>query len=70
MADQGLARARAAPATCATSSSRRNDEGGTVIVGPDDTAATAYGRMRAADVSQLPVLEGDRSSASSTRATC
>jgi cystathionine beta-synthase len=37
---------------------RRFDAGGTVTVGPDDTLLVAYNRMRAADVSQLPVLEG------------
>jgi cystathionine beta-synthase len=36
--------------------SRRFDAGGTVTAGPDDTLLTAYNRMRAADVSQLPVL--------------
>ncbi len=35
-------------------------EGGAVTVGPDDTLDTAYKRMRVADVSQLPVLDGDR----------
>jgi cystathionine beta-synthase len=36
---------------------RSHREGGTVYVGPDDTLLTAYGRMRRADVSQLPVLD-------------
>ncbi len=36
--------------------SRRFDTGATVTVGPEDTLLTAYHRMRAADVSQLPVL--------------
>ena len=36
---------------------RTYGEGGAVTVGPDDTLLTAYGRMRAADVSQLPVLD-------------
>ncbi len=36
--------------------SRRFDTGATVTVGPGDTLLTAYNRMRAADVSQLPVL--------------
>jgi cystathionine beta-synthase len=35
-------------------------EGGAVTVGPDDTLDTAYKRMRVADVSQLPVLDGER----------
>jgi cystathionine beta-synthase len=33
---------------------------GAVTVGPDDTLLTAYNRMRAADVSQLPVLDDGR----------
>lgn len=40
--------------------SRSADEGDVVSVGPDDTLAVAYGRMRQADVSQLPVMEGGR----------
>jgi cystathionine beta-synthase len=36
--------------------SRRFDTGAAVTVGPDDTLLTAYNRMRAADVSQLPVV--------------
>ena len=39
---------------------RSADEGDVVSVGPDDTLATAYGRMRQADVSQLPVMEDGR----------
>ena len=37
--------------------SRRFDTGATVTVGPQDTILTAYNRMRAADVSQLPVVD-------------
>ena len=37
--------------------SRRYEEGGVVSVGPGDTLLTAFARMRAADVSQLPVLD-------------
>jgi cystathionine beta-synthase len=37
---------------------RRFDAGGSVAVGPDDTLLIAYNRMRAADVSQVPVLQG------------
>ena len=37
---------------------RRFDAGGAVTVGPGDTLLIAYNRMRAADVSQLPVVEG------------
>jgi cystathionine beta-synthase len=36
---------------------RSHREGGTVTVGPDDTLINAYGRMRRADVSQLPVID-------------
>ncbi|MCR9256197.1 MAG: cystathionine beta-synthase [Alphaproteobacteria bacterium] len=40
--------------------SRRLDKGEIVSVGPKDTLATAFTRMRLHDVSQLPVLEDDR----------
>jgi cystathionine beta-synthase len=39
---------------------RRFREGGSVTVGPDDALLTAYNRMRGADVSQLPVIDGGR----------
>ncbi|MCW5626459.1 MAG: cystathionine beta-synthase [Burkholderiales bacterium] len=39
---------------------RRFDEGGTVTVGPDDKLSIAYSRMKLYDVSQLPVMHGDR----------
>jgi len=39
---------------------RRFDSGGTETVSPSDTLMIAYNRMRAADVSQLPVVERDR----------
>jgi len=39
---------------------RRAEEGSVVSVAPDDTLLTAFQRMRLADVSQLPVLDGDR----------
>ena len=35
-------------------------EGNEVVVGPDDPLRTAFRRMRATDVSQLPVVDGDR----------
>ena len=35
----------------------RPSEGALVTAGPDDTLLTAYNRMRAADVSQLPVMD-------------
>jgi len=40
--------------------SRRLDDGGVISVTPDDTLLTAFQRMRLADVSQLPVLDGTR----------
>jgi cystathionine beta-synthase len=39
---------------------RLHGEGSTVTIGPNDTLLSAYNRMRAADVSQLPVLEGHK----------
>ena len=39
---------------------RRFDAGGAVTVGPEDTLLIAYNRMRAADVSQLPVVKEKR----------
>jgi cystathionine beta-synthase len=36
---------------------RSYPEGGTVFVSPNDTLLVAYGRMRRADVSQLPVMD-------------
>jgi len=36
------------------------EERATVSVQPDDTLLTAYGRFKLNDVSQLPVLEGER----------
>jgi cystathionine beta-synthase len=38
----------------------RFPQGEEVVVHPDDPLRTAFTRMRAADVSQLPVVEGDR----------
>jgi cystathionine beta-synthase len=40
--------------------SRRAEDGNVVSVAPDDTLLTAFQRMRLADVSQLPVLDGSR----------
>jgi cystathionine beta-synthase len=37
--------------------SRRYEDHDVVVAGPDDTLLTAFQRMRAADVSQLPVLQ-------------
>ena len=39
---------------------RPHEGGDTVTVGPDDTLMVAYNRMRASDVSQLPVLKDHR----------
>lgn len=35
-------------------------EGGVIATGPDDSLLTAYNRMRAADISQLPVMDHGR----------
>ncbi|MBZ8141834.1 cystathionine beta-synthase [Rubrivivax gelatinosus] len=40
--------------------SRRFEDGGVVSVGPEDTLLVAFQRMRLAEVSQLPVLDGER----------
>ena len=40
--------------------SRRTEDGSVISVGPDDTLLNAFQRMRAADVSQLPVLQNGR----------
>ncbi len=40
--------------------SRPFDDRAVVTASPGDTLMSAYGRMRLADVSQLPVLDGDR----------
>jgi len=40
--------------------SRRPSDGAVISAGPDDTLLTAFQRMRLADVSQLPVLDGER----------
>ena len=39
---------------------RKADSGAVVSVGPSDTLLFAYSRMKLYDVSQLPVLDGDR----------
>lgn len=39
---------------------RRADEGDVVSVSPDDTLLTAYSRLRMFDVSQMPVMDGDK----------
>jgi cystathionine beta-synthase len=39
---------------------RRYQEGGTVTLKPDDSLLLAYRRMKLYDISQIPVMEGDR----------
>jgi cystathionine beta-synthase len=59
LADQGLVE-RPAAGDLTDLISRRFAEGAVVTVNPDDTLLTAYGRFKLHDVSQLPVLDGDR----------
>jgi cystathionine beta-synthase len=59
LAEQGLAE-REQHGDLSDLVARSHREGGTVYVGPDDTLLTAYGRMRRADVSQLPVLDNGK----------
>lgn len=59
MADQGLSFTR----PCGDLRDlivRRFADGGVVSVSPEDAASVAYARMRLYDVSQLPVLDGQR----------
>ncbi len=39
---------------------RRHDEGAVVVIGPNDSIATAIARLRLYDISQLPVVEDKR----------
>lgn len=39
---------------------RRHDEGSTITLSPNETLLTAYQRMKANDISQLPVLEDSK----------
>ena len=39
---------------------RRADQGDMISVSVSDTLLTAYKRMRASDISQIPVLDGER----------
>ncbi|MGI6851769.1 pyridoxal-phosphate dependent enzyme [Mesorhizobium sp. 1B3] len=59
LAEQGLAE-REQHGDLSDLVARSHREGGTVFVGPEDSLLTAYGRMRRADVSQLPVLENGK----------
>jgi cystathionine beta-synthase len=40
--------------------SRKHSEGNTVTIGTEDTLNTAYSRMKMFDISQLPVVEGEK----------
>ena len=59
MIDQGLL-ARARYGDLRDLIARRAEDGSVVSVAPDDTLLTAFQRMRLADVSQLPVLDGEQ----------
>lgn len=59
MFDQGLLD-RAEQGDLTDLIARRHAEGSVVTVTPDDTLATAHRRMKLYDVSQLPVIEGER----------
>lgn len=59
MADQGLQQ-RKMYGDLRDVISRRFAEGGVVCVGPSDPLSLAFTRMRMYDISQLPVLEGNR----------
>jgi len=59
MIDQGLLRRRQF-GDLRDLVARRAQDGSVVSVTPDDTLLTAFQRMRLADVSQLPVLDGRR----------
>ncbi len=58
MAEQGFVE-RPAKGDLCDLISHRAEQGEVISVGPDDTLLTAFKRMRSADVSQLPVLNGD-----------
>jgi len=59
LTDQGF-RERAHHADLRDYIGRPAEERATVSVGPDDTLLVAFGRFKLNDVSQLPVLEGER----------
>jgi cystathionine beta-synthase len=59
LADQGF-RERAKHGDLRDLIGRPVDENATVTVGPEDTLLIAYGRFKVHDVSQLPVLEGEK----------
>ncbi len=57
--DQGYLE-RPASGTVRELIARRYEEGAVITVAPDDTLLTAFQRMRMADISQVPVIEGRR----------
>jgi cystathionine beta-synthase len=59
MLDQGYLE-RPATGTLRELIARRYEEGAVITVAPDDTLLTAFQRMRMADVSQVPVVQGGR----------
>jgi cystathionine beta-synthase len=59
MLDQGYL-ARTPSGTLRELIARRYEEGGVITVTPDDTLLSAFQRMRMADISQVPVMEGGR----------
>jgi cystathionine beta-synthase len=59
LADQGF-RSRARHNDLRDLIGRPAEERATVSVGPDDTLLTAFNRFKLNDVSQLPVLEGEK----------
>jgi len=59
LADQGF-RERAKHGDLRDYIGRPVEERATVVVGPDDTLLVAYSRFRVNDVSQLPVLQGEK----------
>jgi cystathionine beta-synthase len=59
LADQGF-RERAKHGDLRDYIGRPVEERATVVVGPEDTLLVAYARLRVNDVSQLPVLQGEK----------
>jgi cystathionine beta-synthase len=59
LADQGLSE-RELHGDLSDLITRKYENGDVVVIGPDDTLDTAFKRMKGADVSQLPVIDGGR----------
>jgi cystathionine beta-synthase len=59
LADQGLGE-RELHGDLSDLITRKYENGDVVVIGPDDTLDTAFKRMKGADVSQLPVIDGGR----------